>query len=320
LGELKGDTYIDIISYLIVLAAITKRAQIPFSSWLPAAMAAPTPVSSLVHSSTLVTAGVYLLIRFNFAFSDSLCYFLLFISRITMFISGLGARFEFDLKKIIALSTLSQLGLIIRILALGGYKLAFFHLLTHALFKALLFMCSGNIIHNVGNCQDIRFIGRLVNFMPLTCVYFNICNLSLCGLPFFRGFYSKDLILEVMRMGYLNFYIYIIFYISIGLTVCYSVRLSYYFILGNFNFVSFNMISERGYLILKGMSGLIFTVVFMGSLLVWVLIPVPYIIILPFYIKVMALFFIFLGGWIGYEFSKFYLSYKNIFLSMYGFS
>jgi NADH-ubiquinone oxidoreductase chain 5 len=181
---------------------------------------------------------------------------------------GLGARFEFDLKKIIALSTLSQLGLIIRILALGGYKLAFFHLLTHALFKALLFMCSGNIIHNVGNCQDIRFMGRLVNFMPLTCVYFNICNLSLCGLPFFRGFYSKDLILEVMRMGYLNFYIYIIFYISIGLTVCYSVRLSYYFILGNFNFVSFNMISERGYLILKGMSGLIFTVVFMGSLLV----------------------------------------------------
>lgn len=101
LGELKGDTYIDIISYLIVLAAITKRAQIPFSSWLPAAMAAPTPVSSLVHSSTLVTAGVYLLIRFNFAFSDSLCYFLLFISRITMFISGLGARFEFDLKKLL---------------------------------------------------------------------------------------------------------------------------------------------------------------------------------------------------------------------------
>jgi NADH-ubiquinone oxidoreductase chain 5 len=178
---------------------------------LPAAMAAPTPVSSLVHSSTLVTAGVYLLIRFNFAFSDSLCYFLLFISRITMFMSGLGARFEFDLKKIIALSTLSQLGLIMSILALGGYKLAFFHLLTHALFKALLFMCSGNIIHNVGNCQDIRFIGSLVNFIPLTCVYFNICNLSLCGLPFFRGFYSKDLILEVMRMGYLNFYIYIIF-------------------------------------------------------------------------------------------------------------
>jgi NADH-ubiquinone oxidoreductase chain 5 len=287
---------------------------------LPAAMAAPTPVSSLVHSSTLVTAGVYLLIRFNFAFSDSLCYFLLFISRITMFMSGLGARFEFDLKKIIALSTLSQLGLIIRILALGGYKLAFFHLLTHALFKALLFMCSGNIIHNVGNCQDIRFMGSLVNFMPLTCVYFNICNLSLCGLPFFRGFYSKDLILEVMRIGYLNFYIYIIFYVSIGLTVCYRVRLSYYFILGNFNFFSFNMISERGYLMLKGMSGLIFTVVFIGSLLVWVLIPAPYIIILPFYIKVMALFFIFLGAWVGYEFSKFYLSYKNTFLSIYGFS
>lgn len=180
-------------------------------------------------------------------------------------------------------------------------------------------MCSGNIIHNVGNCQDIRFMGRLVNFMPLTCVYFNICNLSLCGLPFFRGFYSKDLILEVMRMGYLNFYIYIIFYISIGLTVCYSVRLSYYFILGNFNFVSFNMISERGYLILKGMSGLIFTVVFMGSLLVWVLIPVPYIIILPFYIKVMALFFIFLGGGLVMSFLSFICPIKIFFYLCMGF-
>nr|YP_009469532.1 NADH dehydrogenase subunit 5 [Tenebrio obscurus]AVE14891.1 NADH dehydrogenase subunit 5 [Tenebrio obscurus] len=320
LGELKGDIYMEIISYLVVLAAMTKSAQIPFSSWLPAAMAAPTPVSSLVHSSTLVTAGVYLLIRFNFAFSSTLCYFLLFISSMTMFMSGLGASFEFDLKKIIALSTLSQLGLMMSILSLGGYGLAFFHLLTHALFKALLFMCAGNVIHNVGNCQDIRFMGSFINSMPLTCAYFNICNLSLCGLPFFSGFYSKDLILEVMSMGYLNFYIYIIFYLSIGLTVCYSVRLSYYFILGNFNFLPLNMISEGGYLMLKGMSGLIFTVVFMGSLLVWVLMPVPYVVILPLFLKLMALFFISLGILIGYEVSKFYLSYNNIFLSSYPFS
>lgn len=217
-----------IISFLVVLAAMTKRAQIPFSSWLPAAMAAPTPVSSLVHSSTLVTAGVYLLIRFNFTFGYNLSYFLLFIARITIFISGIGARYEFDLKKIIALSTLRQLGLIISILSLGSYKLAFFHLLTHALFKALLFICAGNVIHNLGNCQDIRFIGGLVNFMPLTCVYFNVCRLALCGLPFLRGFYSKDLIAEVLSMGYLNFYIYVVFYLSIGLTVCYRIRLVYY--------------------------------------------------------------------------------------------
>nr|YP_009093773.1 NADH dehydrogenase subunit 5 [Ulomoides dermestoides]AIS67605.1 NADH dehydrogenase subunit 5 [Ulomoides dermestoides] len=317
LEELKGDLYMEIISYMVLLAAMTKSAQIPFSSWLPAAMAAPTPVSSLVHSSTLVTAGVYLLIRFNFAFSSTLSYFLLFIGTMTMFMSGLGASFEFDLKKIIALSTLSQLGLMMSILALGSYKLAFFHLLTHALFKALLFMCAGNVIHNLLNCQDIRFMGGLVNFMPLTCVYFNISSLSLCGLPFLSGFYSKDLILEVMSMGYLNFYIYLIFYISIGLTVCYSIRLVYYSWVGSFNFLSFSSVSDSGLVMLKGMTGLIFLVVFMGSCLGWIIFSFPYVIILPFSLKVMALLFIMLGSWIGYEVSKFGISYKNLSLNNY---
>lgn len=320
LEELKGRFYISIISYLVLLAAITKRAQIPFSSWLPAAMAAPTPVSSLVHSSTLVTAGVYLLIRFNFAFRNYLMYLLLFIAMITMFISGIGARFEFDLKKIIALSTLSQLGLIMSILALGRYKLAFFHLLTHALFKALLFMCAGNVIHNLGNCQDIRFMGGLVKFMPLTCVYFNICSLSLCGLPFLRGFYSKDLILEVISIGYLNLFVYLIFYLSIGLTVCYRARLVYYSWVGNWNFFSLGRVSDRGVVMLKGIRGLILLVVFMGRLLGWIMFPFPYIIILPFYIKLMALIIVFLGAWIGYEMSKFNLSYRNIYANNYGVS
>ena len=130
----------EVITFLVVLAGATKRAQIPFSSWLPAAMAAPTPVSALVHSSTLVTAGVYLLIRFRRSFSDWLNTLLLLIAGLTIFIAGLSANFEYDLKKIIALSTLSQLGLIISILSLGFARLAFFHLLTHALFKALLFV------------------------------------------------------------------------------------------------------------------------------------------------------------------------------------
>nr|YP_009561403.1 NADH dehydrogenase subunit 5 [Zophobas atratus]QAT19103.1 NADH dehydrogenase subunit 5 [Zophobas atratus] len=320
LEELKGSFYMSMISYLVLLAAMTKSAQIPFSSWLPAAMAAPTPVSSLVHSSTLVTAGVYLLIRFNFAFSNYLMYLLLFIAMMTMFMSGIGASFEFDLKKIIALSTLSQLGLMMSILALGSYKLAFFHLLTHALFKALLFMCAGNVIHNLGNCQDIRFMGGLVKFMPLTCVYFNICSLSLCGLPFLSGFYSKDLILEVMSMGYLNLFVYLIFYLSIGLTVCYSARLVYYSWVGNWNFFSLGSVSDSGVVMLKGMSGLILLVVFMGSLLGWIMFPFPYIIILPFYMKLMALIMVFLGAWIGYEMSKFNLSYSNIYANNYGVS
>nr|YP_010464308.1 NADH dehydrogenase subunit 5 [Strongylium nakanei]UUL71685.1 NADH dehydrogenase subunit 5 [Strongylium nakanei] len=320
LDEFKGDFYMNIITWLVLLAAMTKSAQIPFSSWLPAAMAAPTPVSSLVHSSTLVTAGVYLLIRFNFAFSENLMYFLVFISSMTMFMSGLGASFEFDLKKIIALSTLSQLGLMMMILSLGSYKLAFFHLLTHALFKALLFMCAGNVIHGMGNCQDIRYMGGLINFMPLTCCYFNICNLSLCGLPFLSGFYSKDMVAEVMSMGYLNIYIYLVFYFSVGLTVCYSFRLVYYSFVGDFNYFSLVSVSDMGLVMLKGMSGLIFFVVFMGSVLSWLIFPFPYVIVLPFLMKLMTLFVILLGAWVGYEFSKFSVGQASLSFSNYSVS
>nr|QYK19518.1 NADH dehydrogenase subunit 5 [Neotriplax arisana] len=300
-----------IIAIFIILAAMTKSAQIPFSSWLPAAMAAPTPVSSLVHSSTLVTAGVYLLIRFNFLFSSSLMYFLLFISLMTMFMSGVGANFEFDLKKIIALSTLSQLGLMMSILALGSYKLAFFHLLTHALFKALLFMCAGNIIHSMNNCQDIRFMGGLMSSMPLTCSLMNICNFSLCGLPFFSGFYSKDLIVEVMSMSYLNIFVYIIFYLSIGLTVSYSFRLTYYSMCGSFNFLSLNYIKEHHFLMLKGMCGLILFVLISGSSLSWIMFSTPYFICLSSLLKFMTLGMISIGMYFGYEVSKFKIFYLN---------
>ena len=309
---IKNDFSIQFISLIIVIAAITKRAQIPFSSWLPAAIAAPTPVSSLVHSSTLVTAGVYLLIRFNFALNDNLIIVLLFISSLTIFISGIGANFEFDLKKIIALSTLSQLGLIIRILRLGDYKLAFFHLLTHALFKALLFICAGNIIHNISNCQDIRYIGNLVKILPLTCTYLNISNLSLCGLPFLSGFYSKDLVVEFISIGYLNIYIYVIFYISIGLTVSYRFRLTYYSLLGNFNFIRLNIISESSYTILKGIRGLIIFVIFSGRISMWIIFSTPYFICLPLIIKLITLIIIVIGIVIGLEFSKIKLRYTNL--------
>nr|YP_009995422.1 NADH dehydrogenase subunit 5 [Ochthebius magnannulatus]QNP09838.1 NADH dehydrogenase subunit 5 [Ochthebius magnannulatus] len=320
LDFMKNDYLMSMIMYLIIFAAFTKSAQIPFSSWLPAAMAAPTPVSSLVHSSTLVTAGVYLLIRFNFSLSLNMMFFMLFISSMTMFMAGLGANFEFDLKKIIALSTLSQLGLMMSILFLGEYKLAFFHLLTHALFKALLFMCAGCIIHNMNNCQDIRFMGGLVKQMPLTCSFFNIANMSLCGIPFLSGFYSKDLILEVMSMNYLNLYIYLIFFISTGLTSCYTLRLLYYSLMGDFNFLTLNMINDKNKIMLKGMSGLIILVIMGGSLLMWLMFPTPYFICLPLFMKLMTLMVIMIGGWMGYEFSNFYLNYNLKSLNLYKFS
>nr|QIJ59980.1 NADH dehydrogenase subunit 5 [Agrypnus sp. YD-2019] len=310
LDYMKDDFVMMVVGGLVMLAALTKSAQIPFSSWLPAAMAAPTPVSSLVHSSTLVTAGVYLLIRFSAGLAPIFLSFLLFVSMLTMFMAGLGANYEFDLKKIIALSTLSQLGLMMSILALGDYLLAFFHLLTHALFKALLFMCAGCMIHNLGNCQDIRFMGGLINYMPLTCCYFNICNMALCGLPFLSGFYSKDLILEVVSMGYLNWFVYFVFYFSTGLTVCYSVRLSYYTLFGDFNFNSIQNVSDTGFIMLKGMSGLILLVVFGGSMLSWLIFPSPYFVVLPFVMKMMVVLVIVSGIYVGFEFSKFMINYR----------
>nr|APX40740.1 NADH dehydrogenase subunit 5 [Smaragdina reyi] len=305
-----NDMAMMMISWLVVLAALTKSAQIPFSSWLPAAMAAPTPVSSLVHSSTLVTAGVYLLIRFNFCFSETIFLLLLFLSSMTMFMSGLGANFEYDLKKIIALSTLSQLGLMMSILALGDYRLAFFHLLTHALFKALLFMCAGSIIHNSSDTQDIRYFGGLINHMPYTITLFNVCNFSLCGLPFMSGFYSKDLIVEFMSMGFLNLYIYLIFYLSVGLTVSYSIRLCYYSLLGTYNFMSLGSLSEDNFSMMKGMGFLILFVIFTGSMLGWLIFKTPYFICLPFIMKMMTLIVIVSGGYLGYEASKTSLSYN----------
>nr|YP_010626097.1 NADH dehydrogenase subunit 5 [Fibla pasiphae]WBK02908.1 NADH dehydrogenase subunit 5 [Fibla pasiphae] len=292
------------IMFMVLIAGMTKSAQIPFSAWLPAAMAAPTPVSALVHSSTLVTAGVYLLIRFNDLLKNSFFFnILLLIGCLTMFMSGMGANYEFDLKKIIALSTLSQLGLMMSILSMGFMKLSFFHLLTHALFKALLFMCAGMIIHCFGNVQDIRYMGKLMNYMPITLICMNISNLALCGLPFLAGFYSKDLILEMMSMSEVNFLIYLLFYISTGLTVSYSIRLVYYSMVNNFNYLSMNLINENSKFMLIGMMGLVFMSIFGGSMIMWLMFSWESFIFLTYIMKMMVIIVILMGIWLGYELS-----------------
>nr|YP_009711058.1 NADH dehydrogenase subunit 5 [Vespula flaviceps]QGI24284.1 NADH dehydrogenase subunit 5 [Vespula flaviceps] len=232
-----------LLSLLMVMSAFTKSAQLPFSVWLPLAMAAPTPVSSLVHSSTLVTAGVYLLMRYNYFLMDNnIMELMLFISSSTMFMSGLMANFEFDLKKIIALSTLSQLGLMMSILSLGKVDLGFMHLVIHALFKSLLFMCSGILIHQMNNNQDIRFMGSLISYYPFVSVVFFISLLSLCGFPFFSGYYSKDLIMEVFLMSKTNLFSLLMLLIATLFTVSYSVRLVI--------LVFFNYINKSNYFIL----------------------------------------------------------------------
>nr|YP_010547199.1 NADH dehydrogenase subunit 5 [Leptocimbex linealis]UYK52112.1 NADH dehydrogenase subunit 5 [Leptocimbex linealis] len=314
---MKNDFIMIIISIFIIVAAFTKSAQIPFSSWLPAAMAAPTPVSSLVHSSTLVTAGVYLLIRFENLFHDTqFKFFFLLISSLTMFMSGFSANFEFDLKKIIALSTLSQLGMMLSILFLGFKDLAFFHLLMHAFFKALLFMCAGILIHSMSDLQDIRMMGSLSNQMPLVSICFNFSNLALCGFPFLSGFYSKDLILEMMMMLDYNLLIVFILIISSLLTVSYTFRLVYFSMISSFNMFSLNMLNDSFSELNKSLLSLIIVVIFSGSLLSWILFPLPLMVCLPLYFKLIPLILIMSGMILGYylywlSLSVFKIKYYN---------
>nr|YP_010692490.1 NADH dehydrogenase subunit 5 [Prioneris thestylis]WBV74643.1 NADH dehydrogenase subunit 5 [Prioneris thestylis] len=326
LDLMKSDVSMQVISCLIILGAMTKSAQIPFSAWLPAAMAAPTPVSALVHSSTLVTAGVYLLIRFNnLLLGTEFLKMLLLISGLTMFMAGISAIYEFDLKKIIALSTLSQLGLMMSILSMGFSELAFFHLLTHAMFKALLFMCAGMIIHMLNDNQDIRYMGGLSLYIPLTSLCLNISNLSLCGIPFLSGFYSKDLILEMVSMSNLNLIIFFLYYFSTGLTMFYTIRLLMYLMVNEFNLLSVYNLYEEDYTMLKSMILLLIMSVISGSFLSWMIFFYPYMIFLPFNMKMFVIYVTIFGGVFGwlislmnlYSMNKLILSYKlSNFLSL----
>nr|YP_009945233.1 NADH dehydrogenase subunit 5 [Pedetontus zhejiangensis]QOE17740.1 NADH dehydrogenase subunit 5 [Pedetontus zhejiangensis] len=304
-----------LISGFIILAGMTKSAQIPFSAWLPAAMAAPTPVSSLVHSSTLVTAGVYLLIRFSPIITGGIFWnFLFFISVLTMFMAGLGANFEFDLKKIIALSTLSQLGVMMSILSLGYPLLSFFHLLTHAMFKALLFLCAGCMIHSIKDWQDIRSLGCMGLMMPLTSSCFNVANLALCGMPFLAGFYSKDLILEVLEMSFLNVLMFILYFISTGLTVCYSFRLVFYSMMGDLNLMSYSSLHDDSFKMSWPMIFLSLMGIMVGSIMSWMMFSSMELICLPFYLKLLTLFVCLVGAWMGLEINQLKIFMQSMFL------
>nr|BDQ44429.1 NADH dehydrogenase subunit 5 [Amynthas corticis] len=259
-------------SMAILLAAMTKSAQMPFSSWLPAAMAAPTPVSALVHSSTLVTAGVFLLIRF-YPFLTSTSWFnqlLLLIAVSTTTMAGLSATTECDMKKIIALSTLSQLGMMMAAMGLGMVNLAYFHMITHALFKALLFICAGTLIHSHTHSQDLRWMGNITSQMPTTTSCFILANMALCGAPFMSGFYSKDMIVESSIFYSNNFIMLSIILFTVSLTSFYTMRFSLTAIWGPSNCSPFMHLDEgkaltSPMLILSSMS------IISGSALIWIM-------------------------------------------------
>ena len=290
LQNIFSDNLTSFTFFLVLIASLTKRAQIPFSAWLPAAIAAPTPVSSLVHSRTLVTAGVYLLIRFHNMVDYS--FFLFLISVLTIFISGLGANYEIDLKKIIALSTLSQLGVIIIVLSFGFFELAFFHLLRHALFKSLLFLCAGYYIHSYSDFQDVRSINSISYFSPIISFFFFCSSISLCGFPFLSGFYSKDIILEILLIRNYNFLIFILVLFSTIFTLTYSLRLFY--------FISFFNLGKKPLMSFRDESFIYFPITLLffittvgGRLMTWLFFP-SYFIYLSFLTKTLILIFLFL--------------------------
>jgi len=275
-----------IILIILVRARITKRAQIPFSAWLPAAIAAPTPVSALVHSSTLVTAGVYLLIRFNYLLmSFDLLKYLILVGVFTIFIAGLGAMRELDIKKVIALSTLRQLGVMIITIGVGFPLMGFFHLVAHAFFKALLFICAGILIHNFKDYQDIRLMSRGACFIPFTLRIFMTANLRLCGLPFIAGFYSKDLILEIFIMRRLNLFIFVIIILSTALTVLYSCRLAFLLGANIFKGERLTGIKDFDPVVVAGYSFLLVPSIFGGLGGNWVFYPVIPVIFFPLILK-----------------------------------
>nr|AQM37787.1 NADH dehydrogenase subunit 5 [Unio crassus] len=258
-----------VVGVLLVGACFTKSAQMPFSVWLPAAMAAPTPVSALVHSSTLVTAGVYVMFRYYSFFSvvDGLLLLSSKIGCLTLLMASLAACFELDIKKLIALSTLGHLGFMVYVLGLGYPALSFFHMVMHALFKSLLFLCAGCYIHMSGSSQDIRQLSG-VGWMssPLLTSCSIVGFSSLCGVPYLSGFYSKDAILESSLGSFSGVFELSCILLSASISYVYSMRILLKAVFGSFSGIPLMEISLGSWFMMVPICFLTFGSVVFGFL------------------------------------------------------
>jgi len=239
LAPFVNENIVTIIGVCLLIGAMAKSSQIGLHVWLPMAMEGPTPVSALIHAATMVTAGVYLLMRTSplIEYSSTVLILCLWLGAITTVFSSLIGLFQQDIKKVIAYSTMSQLGMMVIAVGLSSYNIALFHLVNHAFYKALLFLGAGAVIHAVSDNQDFRKYGGLRAFLPLTYSVMLIASLSLVAFPFMTGFYSKDFILE---SAYGQFYfsstvVYFIATIGAMFTTLYSVKVLYLTFLTNPN-------------------------------------------------------------------------------------
>lgn len=237
-GENKNSWFFFFIGLCLLVACIGKSAQVGLHLWLPEAMEGPTPVSSLIHAATMVTAGIFLLIKTSFIFNFHTLSLLMIVGGITAFIASSIGVFQSDMKKIVAYSTCSQLGYMLLACGLGGFNNSFFHLYTHAFFKALLFLTAGYVIHTVTDDQDMRKMGSLISYLPLCYLMILYGSILLIGFPMSSGFFSKEAIILLFKQYYFSnelenvtFYynLFLFFewfiYVSLIFTVWYSVKL-----------------------------------------------------------------------------------------------